>query len=247
MSEKGYRMIYKPKGMALEYAPLALNPYIGCNHGCTYCYGPAAMRRPDFHDVIRPRKDFLKKLALDIRDMKAENDKRQVLLSFATDPYNELEPKLKLTRNALMMLSKAEIPFTVLTKSDFAEDDFDLYSATRDSFGVSLTTMNVAKADRWEPDAAKPWKRSEQLERAKRDGISTWVSLEPVMDSVEAMAVIYNVHEFTDVIKIGKLNHQQPEKPIDWQKFAFDAVELCEKLGQKYILKDSLAKYLGAE
>lgn len=36
-------VIYEPKGRAREYAPLACNLYMGCTHGCKYCYAPACM------------------------------------------------------------------------------------------------------------------------------------------------------------------------------------------------------------
>lgn len=32
------RVIYSPKGKALEYAENAANFYVGCSNGCTYCY-----------------------------------------------------------------------------------------------------------------------------------------------------------------------------------------------------------------
>ena len=38
-------LIYEPSGRAREYAPLALNLYNGCPHGCTYCYAPAATHK----------------------------------------------------------------------------------------------------------------------------------------------------------------------------------------------------------
>ena len=34
-------VIYTPKGKAREYSPYACNIYIGCNHGCKYCYAPS--------------------------------------------------------------------------------------------------------------------------------------------------------------------------------------------------------------
>ena len=36
-------VVYVPKGAALEYAPLAVNLYTGCSHGCKYCFAPACL------------------------------------------------------------------------------------------------------------------------------------------------------------------------------------------------------------
>ena len=43
-------IIYQPKGKAREYSPLAANLYLGCNHGCKYCYAPSIrfQTRQDF-------------------------------------------------------------------------------------------------------------------------------------------------------------------------------------------------------
>ena len=38
-------IIYEPSGKAREYAQLAANLYEGCDHRCTYCFGPKALRK----------------------------------------------------------------------------------------------------------------------------------------------------------------------------------------------------------
>lgn len=37
------KIIYEPKGAAKEYSELAVNLYLGCNHGCKYCFAPRCM------------------------------------------------------------------------------------------------------------------------------------------------------------------------------------------------------------
>jgi DNA repair photolyase len=61
------RVIYLPKGRALEYAPLAVNLYNGCPHGCRYCYAPAMMHttRKAWHVAAVPRKGILDALELE--------------------------------------------------------------------------------------------------------------------------------------------------------------------------------------
>ena len=61
MGKENMIAIYEPKGKALEYAPLALNLYDACPHGCTYCYCPAVLHRPpaSFFVAGQPREGIL--------------------------------------------------------------------------------------------------------------------------------------------------------------------------------------------
>jgi len=78
-------MIYKPKGRAREYSPLALNIYSGCDHGCRYCYVPGLLRRDreSFRRVV-VRADVLQEVG---REAGRLNGEDQVLLCFTGDPY----------------------------------------------------------------------------------------------------------------------------------------------------------------
>lgn len=242
-----YRVLYTPSGKAGEYAEgLAANPYIGCNHRCRYCYAPSMVHRTreEFHSNITPRKDWLKKLALDIKDMKDAGDTRTVFFSFVTDPYNELESELLLTRQSLEMLKNAGIPFTVLTKSISAQEDFDIYTPGRDSFGTTLTCMDDNVAKKWEPNAPRPFDRLMQIHKAKKKGIRTWISLEPVIDDEQARKVLSSCLDLVDEIKIGKLNYHKPDQEIDWKTFAKDMLELSKVVDCKITLKQDLLKLL---
>ena len=57
-------VIYEPKGRAREYSPLACNLYMGCTHGCKYCYAPACMhKKPEaWHEAARARSENVLKL-----------------------------------------------------------------------------------------------------------------------------------------------------------------------------------------
>jgi len=84
-------VIYTPRGQALEYAPLATNPYRGCGHACKYCYVPALLRmsRKDFDKGAEERSGYLDKLEKDCKYLnKNPQEIEQVLFCFTTDPYH---------------------------------------------------------------------------------------------------------------------------------------------------------------
>ena len=145
-------VIYSPKGRAGEYGKLACNIYLRCEHKCLYCYCPQALRitREEFFKAPVPRLDFLKKLEVDARALNKKGIKENIFLSFIGDPYQPINDKYHLTRDAIQMLHHYGMRVTILTKGGKrAEQDFDLLGP-KDAFATTLTlvtsTQSVSQA-----------------------------------------------------------------------------------------------------
>jgi len=248
-------LIYEPAGRAREYAPLALNLYRGCSHSCTYCYAPDACRqdRADFHGNPKPRVDVIAKLERELAKgsevgmQRMNGQKDPVLLCFTTDPYQPLAAETGITRRAIELLHQYGYPVHVLTKGGMrAAVDFDLLSTNAgDTFATTLTFLNRADSEQWEPHAALPASRLKAIALAHARGIATWISLEPVIDPEQTLEIIRRTHEYVDLFKVGTLNHHELAKTIDWPAFARRAVDLLQECGASYYIKNDLRRYLG--
>jgi len=252
------RIIYEPKGRAREYAELAVSLYRGCSHGCVYCFAPGSTntKRDAF---LKPyvRKNALQLLEKDAIDMHTAGDKREVLLSFTTDPYQPLDEEMQLTRKAIEILISYGIHFTVLTKGgERSTRDFDLMASRPDlcRYGTTLTFDNSADSREFEPDAAPPYQRILALTGANLKGIRTWVSLEPVIHPEQTIRLIQMTLDvrnkkpgIVDEFRIGKINHVESDiTDAEWRKFVQDAKTLLDGYHCRYIFKKDLQPYLQA-
>jgi len=238
------KAIYEPKGMALEYSPRACNLYRGCTHGCTYCYAPSATyrKRSEFHAEATPRSGIIE--AIKVEAPKLSRDKR-VLLCFTCDPYQPCDDEHKLTQQAIKIFVDNGIPFQILTKGGMrAARDFDLYARGDGVFASTVSFLDDKDRAEWEPNAAPIAERLEALQAAYALGIPTWVSIEPVIDTRQALAIIERVTPFASEIKVGKLNHHPLAKTINWSQFAIAAYDALKATGRAYLIKDALAAYL---
>lgn len=242
---KKYRVIYSPTGRAREYSELALNLANGCIHGCKYCYVPRIIKKQkaDFHKEAEHRVDVLKNLELDLIEMSKIGDKRKVMFSFTTDPYQPIDGFNEMTREALELFKKYDQPFHLLTKgANFAKKDFDLYKEG-DEFACSLTFINPKNSQKIEPNTAKPEDRLNALKLAKSMGINTWVSFEPVCIAEETIELYELSKSFVDFYKIGKITGYD-EFDVDWDTFAEEITERMEMDGQAFYIKDDLRPHL---
>lgn len=236
--------IYEPKGKAGEYGEYALNLYEGCTHGCKYCYVPAIRRKtPEvYHDHAIERYFRWDALEEEIRLLKGQS----LFLCFTCDPYQPLNDGANYTRRIIKMCHENGVVVTILTKGG-KRSEFDLkFLAEKpalSNYGATLTFLDDGDSSAWEPGAALPEERMDMLRRAHKLGIPTWASLEPVIDPVQSLAIIDYCHEFVDVFKVGKWNHDVRANAIDWKAFGQEAVRLLKGYGINYYIKKDLAAY----
>ena len=206
MRKPALKAVYEPRGAALEYAPLAVNLFTGCSHGCKYCYAPGVLRmgRDAFHSYPKVRDNILDLLNHDCEIMARAGDTREILLCFTTDPYQDNAEFMDVTRSALGILEHHKRPFTVLTKGGTrATRDFDILKAAGARFGTSLVWSNDRARAQHEPCAAPVRDRQDAIFKAHDMGIPTWVSLEPVIDTAHAYEVVYTMLPWVDRWAIG--------------------------------------------
>ena len=163
----------------------AINPYVGCVHGCVYCYA-CFMKRLTGHterwgqflDAKVNAREVLKRQL----ERKRGPIKDVVLLSSVTDPYLPAESKLQLTRGILEVLLEYHVPISILTKSDLVLRDIDLLRQFEEcSVGLSLMTVDTLLAHRFEPHAPSPMRRIQALRGLKAHNIHTYAFISPYL------------------------------------------------------------------
>jgi DNA repair photolyase len=243
------RIIYEPRGRALEYAPLAVSLYRGCPHGCVYCFAPASTRtdREKFLQA-NPRKNAINLLKADVAELAAANDQREILMSFTTDPYQPLEQYHHLTSTAIGILINHGLHFTVLTKAGInSMVDFERLASRPDlcRYGTTLVFNREEDRQKWEPNAAPTTERVKALKAAHEKGIPTWVSLEPMIDPDQTLFLITVTHPFVDEYRLGALNHAEKtltdDQMVDFVSKAYTLLRFYKK---KFIFKKDLQPYL---
>ena len=168
---------------------LSINPYRGCEHGCVYCFA-----RPTHSYLnLSPGLDFETKIIAKVNaverlraTLSAGNYEPLPLnIGSATDAYQPVERRLRITRGLIEVLSEFRHAFSIITKSSGVERDIDLLAPlARDNLAavyVSVPTLNAALARIMEPRAASPERRMKTLETLARAGIPVGVSVSPMI------------------------------------------------------------------
>ncbi|NHJ85440.1 MAG: radical SAM protein [Asgard group archaeon] len=161
-----------------------INPYVGCQHGCIYCYAEF-MKRLTNHGGDEWGK-FIDVKKFDMTKINpTKYDNKTLLLSSVTDPYCPIEAKYKVTRTILEQLTGTKAKIEILTKSRLVERDIDLFQQFENiRVGISLNNLNSQLAKKIEPLASRPELRIKALERIASKGITTYVFISPIFPKI---------------------------------------------------------------
>ena len=166
----------------IEGVDYAVNPYIGCAHGCTYCYAKFMTRWyhkgekwGSFVDAKMNAADCL---------VKEVNKRRKgvILFSSVTDAYQPVEKKYRITRSLLEILVNHDFPVEILTKSSLVSRDIDILGEIIEAeVGLTVTSNDEKVRQAFEPCASSIEDRLDALKLFSDAGIPTYAFLGPLL------------------------------------------------------------------
>ena len=196
------------KSKVLDYT---INPYIGCEHGCTYCYTRFIKRfighREEWGQFVDVKINAPTLLQHDIKKKRIG----RVWMSGLCDPYQPLEKKYELTRRCLETLSTHGWPVTIQTKSPLVLRDIELL---RKFTGIQVT-FSIATGDErirqlFEPNSPSLRERIEALDKLHSEGIKTNAMIAPMLPEPEGL--VDQLRGRIDHVLIDRMNYHY----ADW-------------------------------
>jgi len=181
----------------------SLNPYQGCEHGCSYCYARNTHQYwgysagLDFEQKILVKKNTAQLLEKSINSNSWEV--KPISISGNTDCYQPIERELALTRSALEVLLRHKHPVGIITKNALVLRDKDILKemAVQNLVRVvfSINTLNEDLRKKMEPRTSTVIKRLRTLDELSRLGIPCGVMMAPIIPGL-------NSHEILNLAKV---------------------------------------------
>ncbi len=165
----------------------SLQPYLGCEFSCTYCYvRELAVQRTNPDRLPWGRWIAPKRNAPALLAEAAERGKlvaARIFCSSATDPYTPIERRLRLTRGCLEVLVKHPPAALVMqTRSPLAARDLDLLAQIPTALlSVTLATDDERVGRLLEPDSPSLARRIALLAAARAAGVRTQAAVAPLL------------------------------------------------------------------
>lgn len=234
---KAKSIVTKSNLPATDYV---INPYVGCQHACTYCYAEFMKR---FTNHIEPWGQFVdaKINALEVLGNTEKIRGKKVLLSSVTDPYHPIEAKYKLTRKIVEALIPAQPNIEILTKSRMVTRDIDLLKQYDNAtVGISLAILDEQLSRQLEPLTASPRLRIEAIKKCKEAGLRTYVFLSPIFPHIsEIDEIIEASKDYVDYFMFENLNVRPNNQARVFDFIKQNRPELLEEYKEIYLKKNN--------
>lgn len=193
----------KSEDLPMEYS---MNPYQGCEHGCSYCFARPTHEYWGYSAGIDfERKIMVKKNAPELLEKffkKRGYKPEPILLSGNTDCYQPAERQFEITRKLLQMCLDYRHPVNVLTKNAMVLRDLDILKPMAEqnlvSVSLSIPTINEDLRRKMEPRTSSSKNKLKAIEILAENGIPVNVMVAPIipgLNSDEPLTILKAISE----------------------------------------------------
>lgn len=181
-----------------------INPYVGCPHGCKYCYA-CFMKRFTGHD--EPWGTFIDVKKCDKSLNPKQLTGKRVFLSSVTDCYNPYEKEYEITRKILEQLTAIDCELSISTKSNLILRDIDLLKQCK-NLKVSMSINTLDEQFKKDMDnASSIAERLQTLETLHKNGIYVVLFMSPIFPGLtDWQAIIERSKDYIDEYWFENLN-----------------------------------------
>ncbi len=213
-----------------------VNPYVGCSHGCRYCYATFMKRFTGHSEPWGTFVDVKKNAPEVLRRQIGKVAGGHVMISSVTDPYQAVENSYRLTRQCLEVLVSHAGSVGILTKSPLVLRDLDVLQKLKEvEVGFTITTDDEDMRGIFEPYAPRIHSRLHALKTLHENGIPTYVFIGPVLP-MDPEALSNKIRPYADSILIDRMNYVSKTRKIylsrkldEWLDYDF-VDEVIERL-----------------
>lgn len=188
----------------LPVSDYSVNPYVGCVHGCKYCYA-SFMKR--FTNHPEPWGDFVDvKYWTPIKNPKKFAGK-EAFIGSVTDPYQPCEKEYGRTRALLEQLQGSGVNISIATRSDLVLRDLDLIK-TFPNARVSWSINTLDEGFRRQMDrAVSIERRLNAMKQFYEAGVQTTLFISPIFPGItDPKEIISAAKDFCNLVWLENLN-----------------------------------------
>jgi len=198
------RPILVPCG--LESFDHQVDPYIGCEHYCRYCY-VLDQAETEWTEKILVHADISDQLSGELEGVEPQ----KIYMGYFSDPYQPCEAEFLQTRTVLELLRERGFSASILTKSDLFVRDKDLLRKMAGSnVSVSVAFNDDGIRQLFEAGTIDTQRRIDALQELRETGIGTSALICPVIPYMtDVIPLIDALEPNTDAIWIYGLSVQE--------------------------------------